>query len=131
VNLGGGHYFTHPDYDVASLCEAVRHLQQTHGVTAIIESGAAHVYDTGYLVARVVDIVQRSDVAIAVLDASATCHMPDVLEVPYRPHVIGDDAVHPHAYLLAGNTCLTGDVIGTYRFAQALKVGDAVIFTDI
>ncbi|TAE82523.1 MAG: carboxynorspermidine decarboxylase [Alphaproteobacteria bacterium] len=131
VNIGGGHYFTHPDYDIGALCHAVRHLQQTHGVRVIIESGAAHVYDAGYLVARVVDVVQRSDVAIAVLDVSATCHMPDVLEVPYRPHVIGDDEAHPHAYILAGNTCLTGDVIGTYHFAKQLKVGDAIIFTDM
>ncbi len=131
VNLGGGHYFTHPDYDVDALIAAVNRLQSRFGVRVILESGAAHVYDAGYLAARVVDVMERDGTRIAILDASATCHMPDVLEVPYRPHVIGDDATHGHEYLLAGNTCLTGDIIGTYRFAEPLRSGDTVVFTDM
>jgi carboxynorspermidine decarboxylase len=131
VNLGGGHYFTHPDYDVAAFIAAIHHLQTRHGVRVIIESGAAHVYDAGYLVARVVDIIPRANMSIAVLDTSATCHMPDVLEVPYRPFIIGDGETHPHPYLLAGNTCLTGDIIGEYRFADPLIVGQFLIFCDM
>jgi carboxynorspermidine decarboxylase len=131
VNLGGGHYLTHPDYDVDALIAAIHRLQARHGVRVILESGAAHVYDAGYLVATVVDVIGSGGTQIAILNASATCHMPDVLEVPYRPHVIGDDDAHPHAYLLAGNTCLTGDNIGTYRFAAPLRVGEKVIFTDM
>jgi carboxynorspermidine decarboxylase len=131
VNIGGGHYFTHPEYDVDALIAAINRLQQRHSVKVIVESGAAHVYDAGYLVAKVVDIIHNRDVQIAVLDTSATCHMPDVLEVPYRPKVMGDDTGHGHEYILAGNTCLTGDVIGTYRFAAPLQTGDTVIFTDM
>jgi carboxynorspermidine decarboxylase len=131
VNIGGGHYFTHPDYDVDAFISAINRLQSKHKVKVIVESGAAHVYDAGYLVAKVVDVIHNRDAQIAVLNTSATCHMPDVLEVPYRPNVVGDDAAHAHEYILAGNTCLTGDVIGTYRFAAPLKVGDTVIFTDM
>ena len=131
VNLGGGHYFTHPGYDVAALITAVNDLQSRFHVKVILESGAAHVYDAGYLVANVIDIIERDEVQIAILNTSATCHMPDVLEVPYRPHVIGDDAAHPYRYVLAGNTCLTGDTIGTYHFAAPLSAGDTIIFTDM
>lgn len=131
VNLGGGHYFTHPDYNVDALIEAVNHLQSRFNVKAILESGAAHVYDAGYLVASVVDIIVRDNTSIAILNTSATCHMPDVLEVPYRPHVLGDSPTNVHRYILAGNTCLTGDVIGTYHFAAPLQAGDRIIFTDM
>jgi carboxynorspermidine decarboxylase len=131
LNIGGGHYFTHPNYDVDSLIAAINQMQQRFNLKVIIESGAAHVYDAGYLVASVLDIVENAAAKIAILDASATCHMPDVLEVPYRPNIIGDDAAHPHQYILAGNTCLTGDIIGEYNFAKPLNVGDKIIFTDM
>jgi carboxynorspermidine decarboxylase len=131
LNIGGGHYFTHADYDVAALIAAINMIQQRFNLKVIIESGAAHVYDAGYLVASVLDVMQNETAQIAILDASATCHMPDVLEVPYRPNVIGDDAKHPHNYILAGNTCLTGDIIGEYNFAEALQIGDKIIFTDM
>jgi carboxynorspermidine decarboxylase len=131
LNIGGGHYFTHPNYDTDSLIAAINQLQHDFNVRIIMESGAAHVYDAGYLVASVVDVVNNGGENIAILDASATCHMPDVLEVPYRPNVIGDDATHPYEYILAGNTCLTGDIIGTYNFATPLKPHDKIIFTDM
>lgn len=131
LNIGGGHYFTHPNYDVEALIAAINEVQTRFDLRIIMESGAAHVYDAGYLVASVIDVVSCGGESIAILNASATCHMPDVLEVPYRPNVIGDDAAHMYQYILAGNTCLTGDIIGTYRFAKPLKAGDVVIFTDM
>jgi carboxynorspermidine decarboxylase len=131
LNIGGGHYFTHPSYDTDALITAINQLQHDFNLRIIMESGAAHVYDAGYLVASVIDVINNGGADIAVLDASATCHMPDVLEVPYRPNVIGDDANHQHQYILAGNTCLTGDIIGTYHFASPLKPNDRVIFTDM
>jgi carboxynorspermidine decarboxylase len=131
VNIGGGHYFTHADYDVDAFIAAINHLQQRFDVRVIVESGGAYVYRAGYLVAEVVDVVVNSGQTIAILNCSATCHMPDVLEVPYRPEVIGDDPSHSHHTLLAGNTCLTGDIIGGYHFATPLSVGDKVIFCDM
>ncbi len=141
LNIGGGHYFTHTNYDVEALIAAINHMQTTFNLRIIMESGAAHVYDAGYLVATVIDVVHCGGANIAILNASATCHMPDVLEVPYRPNVIGDVAIiddannenasHSHQYILAGNTCLTGDIIGTYNFAKPLQAGDNVIFTDM
>jgi carboxynorspermidine decarboxylase len=131
INIGGGHYFTHPDYEVDAFIAAINRLQQRHNVRVIVESGGTYVYHAGYLVASVVDVVHSGTAEIAILNCSATCHMPDVLEVPYRPEVIGDDAAHPHPYILAGNTCLTGDIIGEYRFATPLRAGDKVIFCDM
>jgi carboxynorspermidine decarboxylase len=131
VNIGGGHYFTHPEYDVDAFIAAINHMQQRYNVRVIVESGGTYVHQAGYLVAEVVDVVVNEGVTIGILNCSATCHMPDVLEVPYRPEVIGDNPAHPHRTLLAGNTCLTGDIIGEYRFATPLKAGDKVIFCDM
>lgn len=133
VNLGGGHYFSHPDYDVDALIAAINALKAQYGVQVILESGAAYAYQAGYLVASVLDVLDNGSGQIAVLDTSATCHMPDVLEVPYRPHVqgSGEAGEKAHSYIFAGKTCLTGDIIGEYSFDAPLKAGDKVVFDDM
>jgi carboxynorspermidine decarboxylase len=132
VNLGGGHYINHPNYNLQNLIDAVNRLQTQFDVQVILEPGGALAYDAGYLVASVLDVI-TNEKNIAILDTSATCHMPDVLEVPYRPNVIGsgETGEFAHDYLLAGKTCLTGDNIGEYSFKEPLKAGDKVIFTDM
>lgn len=132
VNFGGGHFVNRQPYDVAALIAAIRAFKARFGVDVILEPGAGLVVDTGYLVASVLDI-HHNGAAIAILDASASCHMPDVLEVPYTPPVLGAarPGVHGHDYILAGNTCMTGDVIGAYSFANPLKIGDKIVFADM
>jgi len=132
VNFGGGHFINKPGYDVDALIAQIKAFRAEFGVEVILEPGAGLVVDTGYLVATVLDI-HHNGAAIAILDASASCHMPDVLEVPYTPPVLGAEkpGVLAHDYILAGNTCMTGDVIGTYSFAHPLNLGDRVIFGDM
>jgi carboxynorspermidine decarboxylase len=132
VNFGGGHFINKPGYDVAGLIGAVKAFCAEFGVEAILEPGAGLVVDAGYLVASVIGI-HRNEKDIAILDASASCHMPDVLEVPYRPPIFGagESGVYPHDYILGGKTCMTGDVIGEYSFAERLTVGDRLIFGDM
>lgn len=130
INLGGGHYMTHPGYDLDALIKALNQLQTRFDLRVTLEPGGAWVYDAGWLVCRVLDVVAR-DTPVAVLDISATCHMPDVLEMPYRPSVIGESSHGAYAYTLAGRTCLAGDVIGTYRFDRPLQPGDRLAFTDM
>lgn len=131
INLGGGHYFTHPDYEVTALIEAINTLQARFNVNTILEPGGALTFDAGYLVASVLDIVDDRAVPIAMLDVSPTCHMPDVLEMPYRPEVVGDSPKGRHRYVLAGKTCLSGDVVGTYAFDAPLQVGGKVVIKDM
>lgn len=132
VNFGGGHFINKPGYDVAKLIAAVKAFRNEFGVEVILEPGGGIVVNTGYLVATVIGL-HRNEKNIAILDTSASCHMPDVLEVPYVPDVIGAAAagVHPHSYILGGKTCMTGDVIGEYSFPEPLRVGSRVIFTDM
>jgi len=132
VNFGGGHFINKPGYDVAKLIAAIKAFRATFGVEVILEPGAGLVVDAGYLVATVLGI-HRNDKDIAILDASASCHMPDVLEVPYTPPVLGAAApgVHPHGYILGGKTCMTGDIIGEYSFPQPLQVGSRIVFGDM
>ncbi len=130
VNLGGGHYYSHPDYDRELLIKALIELREKFGLDITMEPGAAHVYNGGYLVATVLDIINHTE-KLAILDASASTHMPDVLEVPYTPQIIGARQDAPHRYILGGNTCMTGDVIGTYSFDEPLQVGQKLIFTDM
>ena len=131
VNFGGGHFLNKPGYDVEALIEAVIAFKQKFDVDVIFEPGSGLVVNTGELHATVIDL-HWNEGEIALLDASASTHMPDVLEVPYRPGVIGAGAAndHAHTYRLAGRTCMTGDIIGDYSFAEPLKAGDRVIFTD-
>jgi len=132
VNFGGGHFINKAGYDVEALIAAVRAFRDQFPVDVILEPGSGLVVDAGYLVATVLDVV-HNEKDIAVLDASAACHMPDVLEVPYTPPLFGADkpGVHPHTYVLAGNTCMTGDIIGEYSFPTPLKTGDKLVFGDM
>jgi carboxynorspermidine decarboxylase len=132
VNFGGGHHITRPDYDVDLLVRLVGDFRERWGVEVYLEPGEAVALGTGVLVASVVDVFENG-IPIAILDTSATAHMPDVLEMPYRPVILGagDPGARPHTYRLGGLTCLSGDVIGDYSFDRPLAVGDKLIFLDM
>ncbi len=132
VNFGGGHHVTKPGYDIPALVAAVRRFREKYGVTVYLEPGEAVALNAGFLTARVIDVVDNG-MKIAVLDASAACHMPDVLEMPYRPplHGAGEPGEKPFTYRLAGPTCLAGDVIGDYSFDRELRPGDPLVFEDM
>jgi len=133
VNFGGGHHITREDYDVDLLVELiVRFRDRYPGKEVFLEPGEAIALNTGVLVASVLDVV-RNQMDIAILDTSAAAHMPDVLEMPYRPSVIGAGKAGEleHTYRLGGMTCLAGDVIGDYSFSQPLSVGSKVVFLDM
>lgn len=132
LNFGGGHHITRPDYDIETLIRCIQSAQDTYGVQVYLEPGEAVALNTGYLVTTVLDILEN-EVQIAILDTSATCHMPDVLEMPYRPNIIGAELPNKKAYTyrLGCPTCLAGDVIGDYSFDAPLKEGDKLIFCDM
>ncbi len=132
VNFGGGHHITRPDYDVDLLIEIIKEFKTEFGVEVYLEPGEAVILNAGVLVASVLDI-QPNMVDNALLDTSAACHMPDVLEMPYRPEIIGagKPGEYAHTYRLGGLTCLAGDVIGDYSFKDPLKVGDRLVFLDM
>ena len=132
INFGGGHHITRDGYDLDKLKRCITHIQEKYDLKVYLEPGEAVVLRAGYLVAEVLEIVENEK-KIAILNASAACHMPDVLEMPYRPPVLGSGfpGEKPHSYLLAGNTCLAGDVIGEYSFDQPLKEGDQIILEDM
>jgi len=134
VNFGGGHHVTRTDYDRDLLCELITGFQSRYAnvKTVYLEPGEAVALNTGFLVTSVLDLI-RNDVDIAILDTSASAHMPDVLEMPYRPRITGADLPNakPHTYRLAGPTCLAGDVIGDYSFDAPLRVGDRLVFHDM
>lgn len=132
VNFGGGHHITREDYDLDLLIACIRHIQDTYNVQVYLEPGEAVALNTGFLVAEVLDL-NENDMQLAILDTSASCHMPDVLEMPYRPYVIdsGLPQEKPYTYRFGGPTCLAGDVIGDYSFDKPLQVGDRVVFTDM
>lgn len=132
VNFGGGHHITCPDYQVDALIERIYHFQKKYHIQVYLEPGEAVALNTGVLVAQVLD-TNWNGMHLAILDASATCHMPDVLEMPYRPHITGAGMPQelPHTYRLGGPSCLAGDVIGDYSFAKPLQIGDRLIFEDM
>jgi carboxynorspermidine decarboxylase len=148
VNFGGGHHLTRPDYDVERLCRLIQNFKTRHGMQAYLEPGEAVALNAGVLVATVLDVVWN-EMPIAILDASCTCHMPDVLEMPYRPRVYRGDAwdgsavmpatadcgcdpgAKPHTFRLAGPSCLAGDMIGDYAFDAPLRPGDRLVFEDM
>jgi carboxynorspermidine decarboxylase len=132
VNFGGGHHITKAGYDFERLIRLIRDFRSKHGVDVYLEPGEAVGWRTGPLVASVLDIVHNG-MAIAILDTSATAHMPDTLEMPYRPEIRGaaDPGVLAHTYRLGGVTCLAGDVIGDWSFAEPLHVGDKLVFEDM
>ncbi|NJC88785.1 MAG: carboxynorspermidine decarboxylase [Desulfuromonas sp.] len=132
LNLGGGHHITREGYDIDALVELVKYFRGKYGVEVYLEPGEAIAIGTGVLVSEVLDVV-HNEMDIAILDVSATCHMPDVLEMPYRPAITGGFAPgeKAHTYRLAGPSCLAGDVIGDWSFAQPLKSGDHLCFEDM
>ena len=131
VNFGGGHFLGKSGYDLNALIDALKTVRDRFDVDVVLEPGGGLVVNTGELHASVIDL-HWNEGDIALLDASASTHMPDVLEVPYRPDVIGAEAAgeKAHTYRLAGRTCMTGDVIGDYSFDTPLAPGDQIIFTD-
>ena len=132
LNLGGGHHITREDYDMEALAEMVKRLKETYGVEVYLEPGEAVVLQAGFLVSEVLEVVHNG-MDIAILDTSAACHMPDVLEMPYRPPVKDSGLPGEKACTvrLAGPTCLAGDVIGDYSFDTPLKPGDQVVLEDM
>lgn len=132
LNLGGGHHITRPDYNIETLVRTIKFLQDKYGVDIYLEPGEAVALNTGFLVSKVLDIVDNG-MKIAILDTSAACHMPDVLEMPYRPNIIdaGKPGEYPYTYRLGGHTCLAGDIIGDYSFRQPLKPGDRLVLCDM
>lgn len=130
VNFGGGHHITRADYDIDRLIRLIRDFRERHGVEVYLEPGEAVVLNAGELIGSVLDVMPSG---AAILDVSATCHMPDVLEMPYRPDITGAGAAgeHPHTYRLGGPTCLAGDHIGVYSFAEPLQPGDRLVFEDM
>lgn len=132
LNLGGGHHITRPDYDVDRLCRLLTRIRDQYGVQVYLEPGEAIALNTGVLVATVLDVVYNT-MPIAILDASATAHMPDVLEMPYRPQIIGggDPGEKAHTFRLAGPTCLAGDVVGDWSFDEPLQIGSKLVFLDM
>ena len=132
VNFGGGHHITRPGYDLERVIRIVNDFKDTWGVQVYLEPGEAVALNCGYLVSTVLDTA-GTDMEFAIIDSSVPAHMPDVLEMPYRPHIIGAGAEgeKEHCYLIGGLSCLAGDVAGTYSFASPVSVGDRMVFSDM
>ena len=132
LNLGGGHHITREGYDLSRLKRIIRQLAEKYDVQIYLEPGEAVVLNAGYLVTEVLEIVENG-IKVAILDTSAACHMPDVLEMPYRPPLMdaGDPGEKAFTYRLAGPTCLAGDVIGDYSFDKPLKEKKRLVFEDM
>ena len=134
LNMGGGHHITRPGYDIPKLEKCILNAKRKWNTEIYLEPGEACALNAGYLASRVIDIVQNGDISIAILDASAACHMPDVIEVPYTPPLYGAEEGRKgrrYCYRLAGPTCLAGDVVGDYGFARELQIGDVLLFGDM
>ncbi len=130
INFGGGHHITRADYDVDRLVRIISDFKRKYALEVYLEPGEAVVLNAGVLVSTVLDIVDNG-MQTAILDTSAACHMPDVLEVPYTPSVIGAAPQKKYRYRLASHTCLAGDIIGDYAFDEPLALGDRVVFEDM
>ncbi len=132
VNFGGGHHITRPDYDREALIAAIQRFKEKYGVAVYLEPGEAVALEAGFLETSVLDVVENG-IRTALLDASAACHMPDVIEMPYRPPLkdSGEAGERAYTYRLAGATCLAGDIIGDYSFNAPLQPGDRLIFEDM
>ena len=132
VNFGGGHHITKPGYDIPLLEKLITDFAEKYDVQVYLEPGEAIALNAGYLVTEVMDIVHNA-MDIAILDASAACHMPDVLEMPYRPPLYrgGQPEEKAHTYRLSSCTCLAGDIIGDYSFETPLQIGDYLCFEDM
>ena len=132
LNFGGGHHITRADYDVELLEKCIRHMKETYDLEIYLEPGEAVALNAGYLATTVLDVVENGTKTL-ILDASAACHMPDVLEMPYRPPLKGSGlpGEKPYTYRLSCNTCLAGDVIGEYSFDSQIRIGDRLYFEDM
>lgn len=133
LNMGGGHHITRPDYDISRLERCILYAKEQWNVQVYLEPGEACALNAGYLCTRVLDLLDNGDTHLAILDMSAACHTPDVLEMPYRPPLYraGEAGEKAYTYRLGGPTCLAGDVIGDYSFDQPLQVGDLLTFGDM
>lgn len=132
LNFGGGHHITREDYDIEKLVEIVNRVQEKYSLTVYLEPGEAVALNAGFLVTEVLDVL-KNGMDLAITDTSAACHMPDVLEMPYRPNVIGAGmpGEKTYTYRLGGPTCLAGDIIGDYSFDNPLTAGDRLVFCDM
>ncbi len=132
VNFGGGHHITREDYNVEKLVKCINHIKEKYNVEVYLEPGEAVALNTGFLVSEVLDIIEN-EMEILLMDTSASCHMPDVIEMPYRPFIFGSGMPEEKqfTYRLGGPTCLAGDIIGDYSFDEPVKIGDKLIFTDM
>ena len=133
LNMGGGHHITRPGYDLAALEACIARMQEKYGVQVYLEPGEAWALNAGYLVTTVLDTLQNGDTSLAILDMSAACHTPDVIEMPYRPPLFAaaEPGEKPCTVRLAGPTCLAGDVIGDYGVDAVPNVGDLLGFGDM
>ena len=132
LNLGGGHHITRPGYQLKQLKQLIAYIRATYQVEVYLEPGEAIALNAGYLVTEVMDIVEN-EIRTLILDASAACHMPDVLEMPYRPPLkdSGEAGEKAYTYRLSSCTCLAGDVIGDYSFDREIRIGDKLYFMDM
>jgi carboxynorspermidine decarboxylase len=132
INLGGGHHITKDDYNRQLLIDLIIGLREEYGLKVYLEPGEAIAIHTGVLVSTVLDL-PKNGMNLAILDTSATCHMPDVLEMPYRPEIwgAGNPGEHEYLYRLGGQTCLAGDVIGDFSFPEAIRTGQRLVFDDM
>ncbi len=133
VNMGGGHLITKKDYDVPHLIRILTDFRNKHEVEIILEPGSAFTYQTGYLVSTILDIVENQGIKTAILDVSFACHMPDCLEMPYKPVILGatDERTGKPTYRMGGISCLAGDYMGNWSFDKELNPGDRIIFDDM
>ena len=132
INFGGGHHITREDYDISRLEKCIKHMQDKYNLDVYLEPGEAVALNAGYLITEVLDVVE-SDTDILILDTSAACHMPDVLEMPYRPPLkdSGNPSEKKYNYRLGSQTCLSGDFIGEYSFDNRISIGDRLVFEDM
>jgi len=133
VNMGGGHLVTRKGYEVPHLVKLLSDFKKNYGIEVILEPGSAFTYQTGYLVSTILDIVENKGIKTAILDVSFTCHMPDCLEMPYKPVIVGatDERVGKPTYRMGGISCLAGDYVGNWSFDKELRPGDKIIFDDM
>lgn len=133
INMGGGHLMTRKDYDTSHLINIIKDFSKRTGLHVILEPGSAFAWEAGELVAMVEDIVENQGIKTAILDVSFTDHMPDCLEMPYKPKILGatDPATDKQTYRLGGNSCLSGDFMGEWSFNNELNPGDRIIFLDM
>lgn len=133
LNMGGGHHITREDYDIEKLEKCIVYMKEKYNLEIYLEPGEAIALNAGYLKTTVLDLVENGGIKILILDTSAACHMPDVLEMPYRPPLrdSGEPGEKKYTYRLSSCTCLAGDVIGDYSFDKEINIGDVLVFEDM